>query len=82
MLIQKACLSSQFIDKTYVYCSNEEVRDYIVDGAEYFKRPTSLRVGIKPCIHEVDKIESRDIDYPMDFEIANTIFMNILKERG
>ena len=37
------------------------------------------RVGIKPYIHEVSEIESRDIDYPEDFAIANAIYMYILK---
>ena len=39
------------------------------------------RVGEKPYIHEVSEIESRDIDYPEDFEIADAIYMNIVKNK-
>lgn len=43
-----------------------------------FKR-YDRRVGMKPYIHEVSEIESRDIDYPEDFEIADAIYMSLLK---
>lgn len=47
-------------------------------GAFVFSRKTfqtyDRRVGVKPCIHEVDSIEAIDIDYPIDFEIANAIY--------
>ena len=55
-------------------------------GAYVFPKKTFLkyrrRVGIHPYIHEVDEIESRDIDYPVDFIIANAIYMNILRKDG
>ena len=185
-LIQKACLNAKRIDEIYVYCSNEEVKEYIVPGVKYIKRPEFLdtdkansndiirefiktvdadiyvethatgpftksesidacvnavatgdydsafmakkiqeflwqngsamnfdiqhfprtqdlipiyseapgayvftketfekygrRVGIRPYIHEVSEIESRDIDYPEDFDIANAIYMSIIKK--
>lgn len=51
-------------------------------GAYVFSKETfnmyNRRVGIKPYIHEVSEIESRDIDYPEDFEIANAIYMRLL----
>lgn len=37
------------------------------------------RVGVKPYIHEVDKIEAMDIDYPEDFDICNAIYKEIIK---
>lgn len=37
------------------------------------------RVGLKPFICEVSKFEEIDIDYPEDFDIANAIYMNIIK---
>ena len=37
------------------------------------------RVGDHPYIHEVSEIESRDIDYPEDFRIADAIYMNIIR---
>lgn len=53
-------------------------------GAYVFTKNTFMtykrRVGIKPYICEVSEIESRDIDYIEDFEIANAIYMNILKK--
>ena len=38
------------------------------------------RVGINPYICEISEIESRDIDHPEDFEIADAIYMNIIKK--
>ena len=40
------------------------------------------RIGIKPHITEVQGIECVDIDYPEDFDIANAIYMHIIKERS
>ena len=186
-LIQKACLNANKVDETYVYCSDEAVREYILPGVKFLKRPVFLdgdginsndiikefmkvvgadiyvethatgpftksssidacigavasgkydsaflakriqeflwqdgvpmnfdaqhfprtqdlvpiyseapgayvftkesfikyarRVGVRPYIHVVSEIESRDIDYPEDFEIANAIYMSMLKEK-
>jgi len=185
-LIQKACLETNNIDETYVYCSNSQVKDYILPGIRFLERPEYLdgdsansndiikeflkevdadiyvethatgpftraesidacieavktgkydsaflakrvqeflwqegkamnfdiqnfprtqdlvpifseapgayvfcketfkkygrRVGITPYIHEISEIESRDIDYLEDFEIANAIYMSLLKK--
>ena len=38
------------------------------------------RSGIRPYICECSEIEAIDIDYPEDFELANTVYMNILKK--
>jgi len=46
---------------------------------ETFKKYRS-RNGKKPYICEVSAIECIDIDYMEDFEIANAIYMNILKK--
>ena len=55
-------------------------------GAYVFTKDTFLtynrRVGIKPYIHTVSEIESRDIDYPEDFEIANAIYMSMIVHSG
>lgn len=40
------------------------------------------RVGVNPYIHEISEIESRDIDFPEDFDIANAIYMKLIKEEG
>lgn len=42
---------------------------------------TGRRIGYRPYICEVDKIEETDINYPEDFEIANAIYMNLLNKR-
>ena len=53
-----------------------------VSGAYVFAKSTFIkynrRVGIRPYIHEVDKVEAIDIDYPIDFEIANAIYKEII----
>ncbi|MCD7729758.1 MAG: acylneuraminate cytidylyltransferase family protein [Clostridia bacterium] len=36
--IQKALRASNEIDDIYVYCSKEEVKDYILDGVKFLKR--------------------------------------------
>lgn len=185
-LIQRACLKAKNVDEIYVYCSNPDVKDYILPGVNYLERPAFLdtdkansndiirefmksvdadiyvethatgpftkpesidacieavasgeydsaflakkiqeflwqngtamnfdiqhfprtqdlvpiyseapgayvftresfekydrRVGMKPYIHEISEVESRDIDYPEDFEIANAIYMSMIKE--
>lgn len=38
------------------------------------------RIGLNPYICEVSGVECVDIDYPEDFEIANAIYMSILKK--
>lgn len=183
--IQKACLGAKRVDEIYVYCSNEDAKDYLLPGVQFLKRPPFLdedtsncndiirefmkevtadiyvvahatgpftksesidacvekvvskeydsaflakrmqeflwqdgkalnfdvqhfprtqdlkpiyseasgafvfpketflkydrRVGIKPYIHEVDLIEAIDIDYPIDFDIANAVYKEIMK---
>lgn len=57
-----------------------------VSAAYVFKREVfkkyNRRVGITPYITAVSGIECIDIDYPEDFEIANAIYMTIIKKRG
>lgn len=183
--IQKTCLESELIDEVYIYCSDEAVKDYILPGAKFLKRPEFLdldsvnandfirefmkevdadiyvnahttspfakvetiddcirkvaggeydsafcaeniktfmwsegkpinfdpnhfprtqdlpdiygetciayvftkesfiknnrRLGVKPYIKEVGKIEAMDIDYPEDFEICNAIYKEVIK---
>ena len=35
------------------------------------------RVGVRPYIHEVGKIEAIDIDYPEDFVIADAVYRSL-----
>lgn len=57
-----------------------------VSAAYVFKREVfekyNRRIGVKPYITAVSGVECIDIDYPDDFEIANAIYMTIIKERG
>lgn len=39
----------------------------------------NCRLGVKPYIKEVGKIEAMDIDYPEDFEICNAIYKEVIK---
>lgn len=51
-------------------------------GAYVFTKNTFLkynrRVGVNPYIHRVSEIESRDIDNPEDFLIADAIYTSII----
>lgn len=184
--IQEVCIKSKNIDETYVYCSDESIKEYLLPGIKFLKRPKSLdlntancntiiaefikvvdaevyvathatapfskaetidfciekvksgeydsafcaesvksflwqegkplnfdvqnfprtqdlpliykeadeayvfskdtfikygrRVGNKPYIHEIDKIEGTDIDYPNDFKIANAIYKEVVND--
>ena len=55
-----------------------------VSAAYVFKKETfeklKRRIGENPYICEVSGVECVDIDYPEDFEIANAIYMGILKK--
>ncbi|MGN0414939.1 MAG: cytidylyltransferase domain-containing protein [Agathobacter sp.] len=57
-----------------------------VSAAYVFKREVfeqyKRRIGVKPHITEVSGLECVDIDYPEDFEIANAIYMNLIKDNG
>lgn len=52
--------------------------------AYVFKKETfktyNRRVGIRPFIKEVGKIEAMDIDYPEDFEICNAIYKEMMSK--
>lgn len=56
-----------------------------VSAAYVFKKETfetlHRRIGLKPYVCEVSGYECVDIDYPEDFEIANAIYMNIIKKK-
>lgn len=40
--IQEALVSSDLIDEVYVYCSDEAIRSYLVDGVAFLRRPEFL----------------------------------------
>ncbi|MHB8065111.1 MAG: acylneuraminate cytidylyltransferase family protein [Ruminiclostridium sp.] len=55
-----------------------------VSAAYVFSKNTfevyNRRIGIHPYICEVSGIESIDIDYPEDFDIANAVYMGIINK--
>lgn len=55
-----------------------------VSAAYVFKKETfeklNRRVGLTPYICEVSGYECIDIDYPEDFEIANAIYMDMIRK--
>jgi CMP-N-acetylneuraminic acid synthetase len=65
---QLALPRTQDLDKIFVETT----------GAYVFTKEVShnngRRIGDKPLLLEVSKIEAIDIDYPIDFEIANAIY--------
>jgi CMP-N-acetylneuraminic acid synthetase len=54
-------------------------------GAYVFSKATfnkyGRRVGVNPYIHEVGRIEATDIDYPIDFDVANAIYKELIFSR-
>lgn len=186
--VQKVCIESKEIDETYVYCSDESIKEFLLPGIKFLKRPKELdldtansntiitefikevdadiyveahatapfskaktidllvekvrsgkfdsafcaesvksflwqegkplnfnpqnfprtqdlplilaeadeayvfskdtfikyrrRVGNNPYIHEVDKIEAIGIDYPIDFEIANALYKEVVNNEN
>jgi CMP-N-acetylneuraminic acid synthetase len=56
--VQKNLLSINAIEKIYVYCSDDDVQKYILDGVKYLKRPDYLDLPTSNfneffnCFHE------------------------------
>lgn len=40
--IQKTCLQSKLIDEVYVFCSDESIQKYLLDGVKFLKRSSFL----------------------------------------
>lgn len=62
--VQEVCLKSKLIDEVYVYCSDEKVKDYILPGVQFLKRPACLdldTVNANDIIREFMKTISADI---------------------
>ncbi len=47
--IQEALVASKLIDEIYVYCSDDAILDYLIDGVEYLKRPSFLDEDSSNC---------------------------------
>lgn len=40
--IQKTLVQVKNLDETYIFCSDDRIKDFIIDGIRYLKRPSSL----------------------------------------
>ena len=62
--IQKACLEATTIDEVYIYCSDETVKEYILPGVKFLKRPEFLNgdnINANDFIREFMKVVDADI---------------------
>jgi CMP-N-acetylneuraminic acid synthetase len=48
-LVEKNVLGVKEIDDIYVYCSNDSIEEYILEGIKYLKRPTYLDTSSTRC---------------------------------
>ena len=51
----------------------EENSGFYIFTKESFKNADNKRIGLRPLMYEIDKIEAIDIDEPSDFIIAETL---------
>ena len=62
--IQKACLNAKTITETYIYCSNERIKEYLLPNVVFLKRPEFLDGNNANCndiISEFIKTVESDI---------------------
>lgn len=65
--IQRVCLKSKYINEIYIYCSDDEVKPYVLDGVKFLKRPEILNG---------DNINANDIIKQFMKEIDADIYVN------
>lgn len=54
----------------------EENSNFYIFSKNAFKRANNQRIGLKPQIYEVNKLEAVDIDDPEDFILAELLYKN------
>ena len=62
--IQRTCLEAETIDEVYIYCSDESVKEYILPGVHFLKRPEYLDgddINANDFIREFMKCAEADI---------------------
>lgn len=47
--IQEALIASEKIDEVYIYCSSDAIRDYLIEGVQFLKRPEFLDSNTSNC---------------------------------
>lgn len=57
----------------------EENSCFYIFTKESFKNSEEKRIGVKPLMHEIDKIEAIDIDENQDFIIAENLYKQLRK---
>ena len=57
----------------------EENSNFYIFSKDAFKAADEKRIGIKPMMYETPKMESVDVDFPEDFELAEFIYK---KQKG
>lgn len=65
----KELLRTQDLDPLY-----EENSNFYIFTKESFEASGGKRIGVKPFMYEIDKIEAVDIDEPQDFIIAESLY--------
>ena len=71
----KELIRTQDLDPLY-----EENSGFYIFTKESFKNANNKRIGIRPLMYEIDKIEAIDIDEPEDFNIAEIMYKDLLKK--
>jgi len=54
----------------------QENSNFYIFSKKSFKNASNKRIGVKPILYEVNKLESIDIDEPEDFILAELIYKN------
>lgn len=67
----KELLRTQDLEPMY-----EENSNFYIFSKEAFKNANNKRIGLKPQIYEVNKLEAVDIDEPEDFILAELLYKN------
>ena len=68
----KELLRTQDLEPLY-----EENSGFYIFTKESFKNSNNKRIGLRPLMFEIDKIEAIDIDEPSDFIIAETLYKSL-----
>lgn len=58
----------------------EENSNFYIFSKASFLNSGEKRIGLKPILFEVNKLEAVDIDYPEDFELAEILYTKKYKE--
>ena len=71
----KQLIRTQDLDPLY-----EENSGFYIFTKESFKNSNNKRIGVRPFMYEIDKIEAIDIDEPEDFILAEIMYKELLKK--